>query len=323
MARSLIILFMALMTASPAAAAASPLAVGRHTFAVGHVKLWYRVAGPHSGSPVVFLHGGPAEGSQGFAHTVGPLLERRLQMVYLDQRGAGHSDRPADAAAYSMAILVEDLERLRRHLRVRKLALLGHSYGAALALEYAAHYPTRVSRIILVSAVPDAVSALNAQCDRLRRDDPAAYATAKAAADQPGDPDCIPMEGFRGPAKRAYFERTAGDKPGTLAQLEQADTIEGITIGGPAHAALAEPSLHYRFAHRAALTMPVLAIAGERDGIADPAPVASLIAGLGRGRLLRYPDAGHFLFVDAPHRFARDVAVFMGTPSEVPAGLRR
>lgn len=277
----------------------------------GSVKLWYRVAGPSHGVPVLFLHGGPAEGSQGFARTVGPMLERDLRMIYFDQRGAGHSDRPASTDSYSMAIIVEDIERLRRHLGVERIALVGHSYGSMLALEYAARYPQHVTRIVVAGAVPDSPAALNAQCAWLSRLHPEAYLLAKKAADQPGDPDCIPMEGFKGKARRDYFVEASGGRPETLDRLEEADEAEGVTIGGPAHMALADPSIHYSFSHPERLKMPILAISGSRDRLSDEAPVAIFIGKVARGRLVRYPGAGHFSYVDDPNRFAGDVTSFL------------
>jgi proline iminopeptidase len=49
---------------------------------------------------------------------------------------------------------VEDLDRVRRHLGVEAPAILGHSWGALLALEYALRHPTHVSRLILMNPAP-------------------------------------------------------------------------------------------------------------------------------------------------------------------------
>src|SRR2546422_1269440 len=131
---------------------ASGLRDGPHQVVVNNVRLWYRVAGrPAAGvPPVVFLHGGPGQGSYHFAALVGPYLERSLRMVYFDQRGSGNSERPW-TGEYSMATLVEDIEGLRRELGVPQIALIGHSFGGTLALEYAAAYPTRVARLVIVA----------------------------------------------------------------------------------------------------------------------------------------------------------------------------
>src|SRR2546428_5925965 len=131
---------------------ASGLRDGPHQVVVNNVRLWYRVAGRLAPGvpPVVFLHGGPGQGSYHFAALVGPSLEHSLRMVYFDQRGSGNSERPW-TGEYSMATLVEDIEGLRRELGVPQIALIGHSFGGTLALEYAATYPAHVARVVIVA----------------------------------------------------------------------------------------------------------------------------------------------------------------------------
>lgn len=63
--------------------------------------------------PVVYLHGGPGQGSQSFAKFAGPELEKGLRMVYLDQRGSGRSERPWNKA-YSLDLFVEEPVRFGR-----------------------------------------------------------------------------------------------------------------------------------------------------------------------------------------------------------------
>src|SRR5688572_2820354 len=138
--KRLLFLLLSLVAAAPAAAEnRAALSPGVHETVVNGVRLWYRVAGRRSGIPVVFLHGGPGQGSQGFAKFAGPELEKGLRMVYLDQRGSGRSERPWNQA-YSMDLLIEDLEQLRRAWGVPKIALIGQSFGTALGMEYAARY---------------------------------------------------------------------------------------------------------------------------------------------------------------------------------------
>jgi hypothetical protein len=68
-----------ILATTPVRARDNPIAAGPHRFSVGRVQLWYRVAGRSSG--VVFLHGGPGEGSQTFAHYAGGTLEARLRVL--------------------------------------------------------------------------------------------------------------------------------------------------------------------------------------------------------------------------------------------------
>src|SRR5919112_4248707 len=123
----------------PESALPEGLRAGPHEVALNGVRHFYRVGGRADTTvpPLVFLHGGPGQGSEHFDALAGPYMERQLRMVYFDQRGSGKSERPA-SGNYALATLVEDIEALRQTLGVPKLALLGHSFGGLLALEYGA-----------------------------------------------------------------------------------------------------------------------------------------------------------------------------------------
>lgn len=65
-----------------------------------------------------------------------------------DQRGCGRSER---SGPYSVAQTVADLDAVRRHFGLERMALLGHSWGAQLALLYALEHPERVTRLVYVA----------------------------------------------------------------------------------------------------------------------------------------------------------------------------
>ncbi|MEF7612984.1 alpha/beta fold hydrolase [Aquincola sp. MAHUQ-54] len=108
-----------------------------------HVEQW----GSSSGLPALVLHGGPGSGCS-------PLLRRffdpaRYHVVCVDQRGAGRS-RPAGGIVHNTTgHLVADLAQLRRHLRWPRWLVAGGSWGATLALAYAAAEPQAVAALLL------------------------------------------------------------------------------------------------------------------------------------------------------------------------------
>ena len=79
------------------------------------------------------------------------------RVVSYDQRGSGRSTAPTDGR-YDLAAQVTDLEAVRMSLGIPKIDLLGESWGGAVASAYTATYPTRVSALVLVGAVPLDVS---------------------------------------------------------------------------------------------------------------------------------------------------------------------
>jgi proline iminopeptidase len=76
------------------------------------------------------------------------LLDGQVRVIRWDQRGCGRSER---RGPYGLARSVADLDAVRIHCGLERTAVLGHSWGATLALRYALDHPDRVSTLIYVS----------------------------------------------------------------------------------------------------------------------------------------------------------------------------
>ena len=120
----------------------------RGTFRRDDIELHYRAVG--SGAPLVFLSGGPGM-EVDYLIPASANVPSFFQHIFLEQRGTGRS-RPSvlNAETLSLKLVVDDLEALRVRLNRERLLLLGHSWGGMLAMAYAATYPTRVDRLILI-----------------------------------------------------------------------------------------------------------------------------------------------------------------------------
>lgn len=117
---------------------------------VNHIRHWCKIAGAeHKTIPIVVVHGGPGGNHYTFERTIGPKLEEFSTVMYYEQRGCGRSDAPENEEDYSIAILVDDLEKIREALQIQKFHLLGYSFGGQLSLEYALAYPNQVETLLL------------------------------------------------------------------------------------------------------------------------------------------------------------------------------
>ncbi len=304
-----ICLVLAALLAAPALAHPSaPLAPGVHNEVVNGVRLWYRVAGTRQGVPLVFLHGGPGQGSQTFARFPGPFLERANRVVYLDQRGSGRSEKHWKKE-YSIDLMVDDLEKLRRLWGVQRIDLVGHSFGTVLAVEYAARYPQHVAHLVLSGAVVDVPAAIDTQCARLQKVDPTTYAKAVAALPKGSKRKCHIFA-----AGRAFVDNAMFPDPATMKIVDETDAADGMKNTGEVSEALFKQGLlEYRFTRPERLTMPVLIIGGAKDYQAVIEPLRAFAARLRRARIVEYPNRGHFMYVEEPERFARDVTAFVRT----------
>ncbi len=112
----------------------------------GHQVYW-EVCGNPSGTPALFLHGGPGAGcSDSDRRWFDPA---HFRIVLLDQRGAGRSWPQGRIEANTTGHLVRDIEALRMHLQVEQWLVCGGSWGATLALAYAQSHPQQVSALVL------------------------------------------------------------------------------------------------------------------------------------------------------------------------------
>jgi proline iminopeptidase len=110
-------------------------------------ELYYEQCGNPQGKPAVFLHGGPGGGiSVDYRRYFDPEVYR---VVLFDQRGSGQSTPHASLADNTTWHLVEDIERLRDHLGIKRWQVFGGSWGSTLALAYAETHPDRVSELVL------------------------------------------------------------------------------------------------------------------------------------------------------------------------------
>ncbi len=135
---------------------------------VNGVRLaWREWAGGDARPPVLLIHG--LASSKRIWDLVGPILGRERRVVALDQRGHGESDKPDEG--YDIEQGVRDDRALTEALGLRLPIVVGHSWGAAVALAYASLYPYGVSAAVLVDGgVSDMQSRPGASWERVERD---------------------------------------------------------------------------------------------------------------------------------------------------------
>jgi 3-oxoadipate enol-lactonase len=115
---------------------------------VGDIKLYYEVYG--DGPPVVLIPGLGADTRLFF--NVVPLLTTLRQVVVIDPRGGGKSDKPT--GQYSIEQMADDVAGLFGTLAVASADVVGYSMGGKIALQLAAGHPELVDHLVLVATSP-------------------------------------------------------------------------------------------------------------------------------------------------------------------------
>ena len=101
----------------------------------------------HPGGPGLTYH---------YLRGVLKLASANLRVVLFNPRGVGHSWAPKNPHEYTIASMAEDVEAIRRALKIRELHLLGYSAGGFVALEYAHRYESRLTSLLLCATAGSA-----------------------------------------------------------------------------------------------------------------------------------------------------------------------
>lgn len=277
----------------------------------GSALIYYKTIG--RGRPLVLLHGGPGSTHDYFLPYVLPLASSR-QLVFIDQRGSGQSQRLDDHNQYNLETMSADVEAIRVALGLGQIDLLGHSFGGILAQAVAIQYPDRIRRMILASTGSSAAR-INADFktikDSLNKDLRARIEALEARGII--GPDGAQLQEYRKLADEAeapysYFMRPpAWSESGESLGWDVLNTMWGTKsdfhIDGNLKGFDFTPDLRK-------LGIPTLVIYGDHDMVSDATARESHEA-LPGSQLVEIPRSAHMTMVDQNAAFNDAVSRFL------------
>jgi proline iminopeptidase len=292
--------------------------------AVQNARLYYREIG--RGRPIIILHGGPD-----FDHNyLLPGMDRlsdAFRLIYYDQRGRGQSGHNVQPADVTLDSEIEDLETLRDYFQLEETAVLGHSWGGALAMEYAIRHPDRLSHLILLNIAPAS------------HEDYMFFRQELSRKREAGDAD--KMEALSSTARYAQGDLEADAEyyrihfKTTVRRPEQLEQVirslrTSMTAEGVVKARKIEDRLYaqtwisndYNLLPRLGqLSLPTLIIHGENDFI----PVecaAHIVQSMPAARLVLLRECGHFSYLECPDEVGREIGGFFDGRQQNRASTR-
>ena len=267
------------------------------------VSLFVRDEG--RGPPIVVMHGG-----LGADHsTMLPLLPlaRDARLIFYDHRGNGRSTR-CKLSSVNWDTLTADAEALRRELRIDKWAVLGHSFGGMVALEYALRYPESIDRLILLDTGGDASVVREGAPDGLRSKGRGPRVVAAASRFYSGKIDrreFLKSMALLGPS---YYHNRS---PLFLSK----ELISGLKIRADAAVCihgfkelLAGWSVMSRLGE---ICIPTLILAGEDDFQFPSEHQKELEKGIRGSSLHAIPNAGHNAHIERPREVMHYIKQFL------------
>ena len=281
------------------------------------VALNVAFAGAEDAPPVVLLHGFPE--SHRTWREVAPRLEDSFRLIMPDQRGFAGSDRPQDVADYATDKLIEDIFALADTLGLDEFALVGHDWGGAIAWPAAMRKDPRLKKLAIVNAPHPLIFQKSLIEDADQR-----------AASQyinwfriPGAEKAIEAMGFD-----AFFEKTFSGHT-DLSKIPEAERRQYLADwsqpGGmlpmlnwykaskimvpPPGARVPLPDFLLRAFPK--IDVPTLVIWGMKDSALLPVQLEGLDQLVDDLRIVRLPEAGHFVPWEAGEQVASALRDFL------------
>jgi proline iminopeptidase len=279
------------------------------------VQLFYRITGKGKDT-IVMLHGGPGFNMGYFAPDVEPL-GASFVLVFYDQRGNGKSSIITDSSKLNLSAHIEDLEALRRHFKIKKMLILGHSRGAMLAARYALKYQDHVSKMVFSSPGPlrrnpsytQTISNISKWMDSSTLEQLNKLRAARIDPSKDAQATCrefwkLFAKGyFADPYDTVTIKRMKGD----FCSASSAGIRNGLRVSTYTWASLGEWDWRNDF-HQ--LKNPVLIIAGTKDIIPQEA-IQEWKNALPNARLVLIKDASHYPQIEQPVQYFSSITSFL------------
>lgn len=275
---------------------------------IDDTELWVVERGDAAALPLIVIHGGPGLDHHEFADHLDPLTDRGVRLLLIDLRANGRSPK-APEATWTLERHALDVVMLARALRLDRYAVLGHSYGAFVALQSAVDYPGMAAATIVSGGIASMrfLSAVEANLVAFEPVELREQVTASWAR----EPTVDTPEGFAGlmadqmpfhfadpldPRIGDYLERTRDTvyAPDVLRRFAAAG-YGGIDV---------EDRL-------GDVTGPVLVLTGRHDRTCVVEAAEATATGIPDAQLVIFERSGHMTFVEEPERYLDAVATFL------------
>ena len=283
------------------------------------VMIYYKILG--RGEPLMIVHGGPGASHDYFLPYLLPLA-RHHQLIFIDERGSGRSQKLEDATGYTVENMVEDVESVRQALGLGKINLLGHSYGGALAQAYALKYQSNLSHLILGSTW-SSTKAMNDVFVRMKQTMSPELRDRIAKLEAAGlfghgkdyEKNRYTAEYMIAAWGEGYFPYLYHNRPDPNYDPVDAGKMSWDLYrkmwGSDGEFVIDGNLKSVEYTDRLnAIKVPTLILVGDHDEC-DPSLAKAMQEKIAGSKLAIFPSSGHMTFVDQPTMFVKKVEEFL------------
>lgn len=260
-------------------------------------RVWYNVVGTGHRTPLLVLHGGPG-GSSYYLKPLGALGDDR-PVIFYDQLGGGHSDRPTDSTLWTMDRFVQEVSAVREALGLERVHILGHSFGTLILADYMKTKPKGVRSIVFASPVLDVPGYIE-DASALLKQFPDSIQRTIADAEKNGTTN---SPGYQSAMITFYQQHLARKLPWSAdvdSMLTQLNPGPYVYMQGPSEFTITGTLKTYnQTASLKDINVPTLFMSGQYDEVV-PSRVAIFQKMTPGSKMEIIPDAAHFTMQDQP-----------------------
>ncbi len=260
------------------------------------IRIGYEIRG--QGHPLLLIAG--VGYSRWFWNRLIPLLEDRYQIIAMDNRGAGESDKPP--GPYTVPMMAADTAGLLDALGIQGAYVMGHSLGGFIAQELAISRPDLVAKLVLASTNHGGMKVI-----------PITQEALEVMTRREGDPLDLIRRGIEVACAPGFAARHPDLVQDLIAYRlgnpVPPDAYQAQVMAGMGMAALTDEEVDRRMA---ALTMPVLILTGDQDKVVPPGNADLMARKIPHAQVKIIPNTGHLFPFEDPLTTAAILKEFLG-----------
>jgi len=276
-----------------------------HLVDIGDTRL--NVAERGDGYPLIVLHGGPGLDHHEFGDYLDPLCDQ-FRLILVDMRAQGKSEMCPETT-WTLEQMAKDIVLLADALDLQEYAVLGHSYGAFVALQNAVDFPGAASQTIVSGGIPSA-RFLSVVQENLQKIEPADVREKVIAS---WDREA------RVQTREEFAELMRDQMPFHFGnpldpRLAEYDARTKDTVYAPAmlrHFSQNDYGSIEVEDRLKNVTQPVLVCTGRLDRVCTVGAAEAMAKGLPHAELVIFEQSGHMTFVEEPERYLQIVRDFL------------
>ena len=285
---------------------------------VGDGRVWYESAGEGSRT-LLLLHGGPGGNSEDLEPFL-DLADLGFRVVRYDQLGSWRSDQPDDPSLWQVPRFATEVERVRQALDLGQMHLLGQSWGAFLAIEYALHHGQHLRSLVLASGAAstrECVAGMNRWKQEMPPDVRETFARYEASGDY-GHPEYqAAMDALY---RRNFCRVEPWPEPLSRAAAHMAMPVY-TQMWGPNEFTCNGTLLEWDRSDRLGeITVPTLITVGEFDEV-HPSCAETMRRGIPNADLVVFAGCGHVAHLEDHERYRTVLIDFLNRVDEVQSSV--